>query len=50
MDEFLKKSTVKLIEFDDELVRRIVNRINVLSENKIQIILKSGIILEELLV
>ncbi len=50
MDEFLQENTVKLIEFDDELVRRIVSRINVLSENKIQIILKSGIILEEVLV
>ena len=50
MDEFLKENTVKLIEFDDELVRRIVSRINVLSENRIQIQLKSGIILEEELV
>ena len=50
MDEFLKENTVKLIEFDNELVRRIVSRINVLSEDRIQIILKSGIILEEELV
>ena len=47
MDEFLKENTVKLIEFDDELVRRIVSRINVLSEDRIQIQFKSGIILEE---
>ena len=50
MDEFLKENTVKLIEYDDELVRRIVSRINVLSENRIQIQLKSGIVLEEELV
>ena len=50
MDEFLQENTVKLVEFDNELVRRIVSRINVLSENEIQIILKSGIILEEVLV
>lgn len=50
MDEFLKENTVKLIKFDDELVRRIVRRINVLSEKRIQIQLKSGIMLEEELV
>lgn len=47
MDEFLKENTVKLVEYDDELVRRIVSRINVLSVDRIQIYLKSGIILEE---
>ncbi len=47
MDVFLKENTVKLIEYDDELVRRIVSRINVLSEDRIQIQLKSGIMLEE---
>ena len=47
MDEFLKENTVKLVEYDDELVRRIVSRINVLSVDRIQIHLKSGIILEE---
>ena len=47
MDEFIKENTVKLIEYDDELVRRIVSRISVLSADRIQIQLKSGIILEE---
>ena len=47
MDEFLKENTVKLVEYDNELVRRIVSRINVLSADRIQIHLKSGIILEE---
>lgn len=47
MDEFLQENTVKLVEFDNELVRRIVSRINVLSVDRIQIQLKSGIILEE---
>lgn len=37
MDEFLKENTVKLVEYDDELVRRIVSRINVLSVDRIQI-------------
>lgn len=50
MDEFLKENTVKLIEYDDELIRRIVSRISVLSAKRIQIQLKSGIILEEELV
>ena len=47
MDEFLQENSVKLVEFDDELVRRIISRINVLSVDRIQIQLKSGIILEE---
>ena len=50
MDEFLQENTVKLVEFDNELVRRIVSRINVLSVDRIQIQLKSGIIMEEELV
>ena len=49
VDKFLEENNVKLIEYDDELIRRIVSCISVVSVDKIQIQLKSGIILEELL-
>ncbi len=47
MDAFLKECATNMIEYDEKLVRRIVSRINILSDNRLQIQLKSGIILEE---
>lgn len=47
VDRFLNENSAKLIEYDDELVRRVVKNIKILSGDRIQIQLKSGIILEE---
>lgn len=47
MDAFLQNSTQKLPEFDDDLVRRLVSNVKILSTERVMIQFKSGIVMEE---
>lgn len=47
MDEFLEGNRIAVPEFDDDLVRRLVERVKVLSEEKVMIQFKSGIVMEQ---
>ena len=50
MDAFLRKAPCGLPEFDDDLVRRLVANIKVMSADRVLIQFKSGIVMEEQLV
>ena len=47
MDQYLNTHTRKCMEFDDELVRKLVNRVNIITADKIQIQFHSGIVMEQ---
>lgn len=47
MDEFLQGNIQRLPEFDDDLVRRLIESIKVLSQEKLLIQFKSGIVMEK---
>ena len=47
MDVFLQSNTQRIQEFDDDLVRRLVERVKVLSAVRVMIQFKSGIVMEE---
>ena len=47
MDGFLRSNTQKIPEFDDDLVRRLVKGVKVLSANSVMIQFKSGIVMKE---
>lgn len=47
MDTFLRNNTHELQEFDDDLVRRLVENVKILSADKLQIQFKSGICMEQ---
>lgn len=50
MDAFLQNSTQKLPGFNDDLVRRLVSNVKVLSAERVMIQFKSGIVIEEELI
>lgn len=47
MDEFLQGNIQQLPEFDDDLVRRLIESIKILSQEKLLIQFKSGIVMEK---
>ncbi|MCI9126196.1 MAG: recombinase family protein [Eubacterium sp.] len=49
MDVFLQSNIQRIQEFDDDLVRRLVSNVKVLSAEKVMIQFKSGIVMEEML-
>ena len=49
MDVFLQSNTQRIQEFDDDLVRRLVERVKVLSAVRVMIQFKSGIVMVEVL-
>ena len=46
---FLDKIDCVLTEYDDKLVRQLIQNINVVNASKIEVVFKSGIIVEEML-
>ena len=46
---FLDKTNCVLTEYDDKLVRQLIQNINVVSARKIEVVFKSGIMVEEML-
>ena len=49
IEDFLNKTNCVLTEYDDKLVRKLIQNINVVNAKKIEVVFKSGIIVEELL-
>ena len=47
MDTFLQKTSNDLQEFDDELVRKLIENIKVISADEIMIQFKSGIVMDQ---
>ncbi len=47
MDHCLKDSTCTVGGYDDELVRRLLQSVKVISEDKIEIQFKSGIVMRQ---
>jgi len=47
MDEFLQNTSQALPEFDNDLVRRLINNIKVISADEITIQFKSGIVMNQ---
>ena len=47
MDSFLKQQTYQMPEFDNDLVRRLIANIKVVSEDKLLIQFQSGIVMEQ---
>ena len=47
MDNFLKQQTYQMPEFDNDLVRRLIANIKVVSEDKLLIQFQSGIVMEQ---
>lgn len=47
MDNFLKQQTYQMLEFDNDLVRRLIANIKVVSEDKLLIQFQSGIVMEQ---
>ncbi len=47
MDAFINGSTGQIPEFDNDLVRRLIANIKVISADKIQIQFQSGIVMEQ---
>jgi len=47
MDAFLQSSTCRMPEFDNDLVRRLISNIKVVSAEKLIIQFQSGIIMEQ---
>ena len=47
MDSCLGRVSCRVGEFDEDLIRRLILRIRVISESKIEIHFKSGIIVEQ---
>ena len=47
MDNCLKKTTYAVREFDEDLVRRLLQSVKVISEDKLEIQFKSGIVMEQ---
>lgn len=46
---FLDKTNCVLTEYDDKLVRQLIQNINVVNARKIEVVFKSGIIVEKML-
>ena len=49
IEDFLNKTNCVLTEYDDKLVRQLIQNINVVSARKIEVVFKSGITVEEML-
>lgn len=49
IENFLDKTNCVLTEYDDKLVRKLIQNINVVNARKIEVVFKSGIIVEEML-
>ena len=49
MDSFIQNNTYKIPEFDNDLVRRLVSNIKVVSADKLLIQFKSGICIEQII-
>lgn len=47
MDTFLKKTNCEVREFDDELIRRLLQTIKVINEDTLEIQFKSGIVMKQ---
>lgn len=47
MEGYIKKAGYLKREFDDDLVRRLIERIQVLNENRIEIQFQSGIVMRQ---
>lgn len=47
VDRCIGKVSYKIGEFDDDLVRRLLERVSVVNEDKIEIRFKSGIVMEQ---
>ena len=49
IQDFLDKTNCVLTEYDDKLVRQLIQNINVVNARKIEVVFKSGITIEEML-
>lgn len=49
IENFLDKAECVLTEYDDKLVRQLIQNINVVNARKIEVVFKSGIMVEEML-
>ena len=49
IEDFLDKTNCVLTEYDDKLVRQLIQNINVVNVRKIEVVFKSGITVEEML-
>ena len=49
IEGFLDKTNCILTEYDDKLVRQLIQNINVVNARKIEVVFKSGITVEEML-
>ena len=49
IDEFMDKTDCILVEYDDKLVRQLIENINVVNARKVEVVFKSGITVEEML-
>lgn len=49
VEDFLDKTNCVLTEYDDKLVRQLIENINVVNARKIEVVFKSGITVEEML-
>ena len=47
MDEFLKRQTYQIREFDNDLVRKLISSIKVLGEDKLLVQFQSGIVMQQ---
>lgn len=49
IEDFMDKTNCVLTEYDDKLVRQLIQNINVINARKIEVVFKSGITVEEML-
>ena len=49
IEDFLNKTNCVLTEYNDKLVRQLIQNINVVNARKIEVVFKSGITVEEML-
>ena len=49
IENFLDKTNCILAEYDDKLVRQLIENINVVNARKVEVVFKSGITVEEML-
>lgn len=47
IDKYISMAACTIKEYDDTMVRKLIQRISVVNENKIEILFKSGIVLEQ---
>lgn len=49
IENFLDKTNCILTEYNDKLVRQLIENINVVNARKVEVVFKSGITVEEML-